>query len=95
MKSSVKFGLFTTLIVVFASLFASSFPDGLESISKKLGFLNQAASGSALMKNYSISFLGQGALSTVIAGLIGIAVIMSMFALFTKVLTSAKSASKG
>ena len=84
MNNSVKFGLFITLIVVSASLLASSFPDGLESISKKLGFLNQAASGSALMKNYSISFLGQGALSTAVAGLMGIAVILSVFFVIIK-----------
>ncbi len=87
MNNNVKFGVLASLIVVAASFFASSFPDGLEFIAEKLGFLHKGVSGSAIMKDYSIAILGNGAISTAVAGLIGIVVILSVFALFTKVTT--------
>ena len=87
MNKNVTFGLLTSLIVVTASFFSSSLPDGLEYTAEKLGFLNSGVSGSALLKDYSIALMDKGALSTAVAGLIGIAVILGMARLFTELST--------
>jgi cobalt/nickel transport system permease protein len=65
-------GLISALVVLLAPL-ASAFPDGLERVAEDLGFL-QAAQESpyALFSDYLIPALGDSALSTVLAGLLGV-----------------------
>lgn len=87
MNNNIKFGVLASLIVVAASFFASSFPDGLEFIAEKLGFLHKGIAGKALMSDYSMSFLGSNPLSSAIAGLLGIAIIFGIITLTTKLLT--------
>jgi len=91
MNKTLKFILFTSVLVITASFFASSFPDGLEFIAEKLGFLHKGIAGSGLMKDYSVSFLGENGLSTAISGLLGIGLIMGIFTLITKFLTIKKT----
>ena len=83
------------LIVVAASFFASSFPDGLDYLAGKLGFLHKGMSGSAIMKNYSMTILGGGPLSTAISGLVGIGVILGLFVLFRAMLIFSGNQRKG
>ena len=68
-------GLISLLVVLFAPL-ASAFPDGLERVAEDLGFLAAAQdSPYALFSDYLIPALGNSALSTVIAGIIGICMV--------------------
>lgn len=63
--------LAATAFVVLAPL-ASGNPDGLERVAHDLGFLNRAqAAPFQLLPDYTIPFLGQTPLSTLLAGLIG------------------------
>ncbi len=82
-------------MVVAASFFASSFPDGLDYLAGKLGFLQKGVSRSAFMKDYSVSFLGAGALSTASSGIIGITVIWCVFALLRAILNFSRTERKG
>jgi cobalt/nickel transport system permease protein len=62
-------------IVVAASLWASADPDGLERIAADLGFLDRSqAPGYQLLPDYTLPGL-DGTLSTIVAGLIGVAIV--------------------
>ena len=68
------------LVAVTAAMlspFASNFPDGLEYVSGKLGFTNFTGMNiAALFNGYQVSGIPDQALSTVGAGLAGIAIIL-------------------
>jgi cobalt/nickel transport system permease protein len=58
---------------------ASANPDGLERVAQDIGFL---ASGTAapyrLLPDYTIPFLGETALSTVMAGVVGVLLVAAL-----------------
>lgn len=63
------------IIALILSPFASSFPDGLTWVSQKYNFFHESApTFVAPLANYSMPWLGQGAVSTAIAGFIGVAI---------------------
>jgi len=69
-------GALISLAVVLLSPLASADPDGLERVAGNLGFLSKGASAPfQLIPNYTLSFLGNTPLSTILAGLIGVAVV--------------------
>jgi cobalt/nickel transport system permease protein len=65
-------GLILALIVVLFSPLASADPDGLERVAEDVGFLQlgQAAPYN-ILPDYTIPFLGETSISTIVAGLIG------------------------
>jgi len=73
-----KLFLLAALIVLLASFFASTFPDGLDFVSEKLGFAQKGTSSPAPFANYQIPFIGSSPLSSFIAGLIGVVVILAV-----------------
>lgn len=75
-----RFFLIIILILAFASVFASAFPDGLEFVAEKLGFLGYEVKGFSFFGDYSLGFFGGGALSIFASGLLGVFVIISIFA---------------
>jgi cobalt/nickel transport system permease protein len=78
----VTVGGIISLAVVLISPFASADPDGLERVAEDLGFLSQAQDNPFnILADYSIPFLGETGLSTIIAGIIGI-VIVGLIAFF-------------
>lgn len=65
-------GVLVTLLVVLLSPLASRFPDGLEWVAGEQGFLNTALQAPyRILPNYTIPFLGDTALSTIVAGIVG------------------------
>lgn len=65
-------GVLVVGLVLLISPFASGFPDGLEWVAEEQGFLHTAVESSyQLLPDYTIPFLGETAVSTVAAGLIG------------------------
>jgi len=65
-------GLVIALAVVFFSPLASADPDGLERVAEDIGFLAQGqAAPYTILPDYTIPFLGETAISTIVAGLIG------------------------
>ena len=65
-----------SLVVVFLSPFASANPDGLERVAINMGFIGQGAdSPFSLLSDYTLPFLGETGLSTILAGLAGILVV--------------------
>ena len=65
-----------TLVVVLISPLASSNPDGLERIAINMGFINAGQSAPySIIPGYTLPFLGETALSTIAAGVIGVFVV--------------------
>ncbi|HKY53400.1 MAG TPA: energy-coupling factor ABC transporter permease [Anaerolineales bacterium] len=70
-------GVLISLFVVLLSPFASTNPDGLERVAEDLGFLNTAQSAPfEILPDYTVPFLGETSLSTIVAGVIGVIVLL-------------------
>jgi cobalt/nickel transport system permease protein len=75
-------GALISLAVVFLSPLASADPDGLERVAGDLGFLGKgAAAPYQIIPDYTLPVLGETSLSTIFAGLIGIAVVGAIIVL--------------
>lgn len=72
-------GILLSLAVVLLSPLASAFPDWLERVAENTGFLDMAQSSPYnLLPDYTVPFLGQTALSTIVAGAIGALVVLAV-----------------
>ena len=74
------YGLFIVLILLLTLItpFASSSPDGLESVAENFGF--QETDGVVLLlEDYGINAINNNFISTVLSGLLGVIVIVAMF----------------
>jgi cobalt/nickel transport system permease protein len=70
------------LIVVLLSPLASTDPDGLERVAEDLGFLEAGKPAPfSIIPDYTVPFLGETALSTIVAGVIGIIVVATIIVL--------------
>ncbi|MFM1801320.1 MAG: hypothetical protein RJA81_672 [Planctomycetota bacterium] len=83
-------GLMSTVaVVVFLAPLASSFPDGLEYVGEKFGFISQESveGYQAPLPDYVVPAMGDGRWSTVIAGLTGSLVVLGSGFLISRGLT--------
>ncbi|HNB51983.1 MAG TPA: energy-coupling factor ABC transporter permease [Anaerolineales bacterium] len=72
----VAAGLALALFVVLLSPFASANPDGLERVAIDVGFIETAQNASyQVLPDYTVPFLGDGGLSTIVAGAIGMLIV--------------------
>jgi cobalt/nickel transport system permease protein len=72
-------GILITLVVVLLSPLASASPDGLERVAEDMGFLSTGQSAPfQIIPDYTISFLGSTSLSTIVAGAIGVLVVLAL-----------------
>jgi cobalt/nickel transport system permease protein len=72
-------GMLFSLVVVLLSPLASAFPDGLERVAEDLGFLEIAQdSPYSIFADYIIPSFGDSALSTILAGVVGIIVVAGL-----------------
>jgi cobalt/nickel transport system permease protein len=78
----VVVGALISLVVVLLSPLASADPDGLERVADDLGFLGTAQSAPyEILPDYTVPFLGETSLSTIVAGMIGMAVVAAIILL--------------
>ena len=69
-------GILVALVVVILAPLASADPDGLERVAIDLGFIEQGAQAPyQALPDYTIPLLGETALSTILAGAIGVFVV--------------------
>jgi hypothetical protein len=67
------------IVAAMLSPFASSFPDGLEWVAGKLSFAEfQGFEMPALFPDYQATFISNAAVSTILAGLIGVGIISAI-----------------
>jgi cobalt/nickel transport system permease protein len=72
-------GMVVSLVVVLLSPLASAFPDGLERVAEDMGFLDAGrAAPYEIIPDYTVPFLGETALSTIVAGAIGVLVVLGI-----------------
>jgi len=72
-------GVIVSLFTVLLSPLASASPDGLESVAEDMGFLHLGQSAPyQILPGYTIPFLGQTALSTIVAGAVGALVVLGL-----------------
>ncbi len=75
------------LIVVVLAPLASPDPDGLESVAGNEGFLDSARDSVVqLLPDYSIPGVDDPALSTILAGLVGVALVFGLMVVLGRVL---------
>lgn len=80
-------GLIVALLVVLIAPFASGHPDGLEWAAGLVGFAGSAQDAPfQLLPDYTIPFVGETALSTVLAGLAGVVIVAAFLAGLTRLL---------
>lgn len=79
-------GIAALVVVVLAPL-ASSDPDGLERVAEDQGFIDQAENlVSGILSGYAIPGISDPAVSTVVSGLIGIAIVLIAMLVLGRVL---------
>jgi cobalt/nickel transport system permease protein len=72
-------GVVLSLVVILLSPFASANPDGLERVATDLGFINRGQSAVYnILPDYTLPILGQTPLSIIMAGLIGMLVVLAL-----------------
>ena len=75
-------GVLLTLAAVLISPLASGNPDGLERVAENLGFLGIGQDAPyQILPDYTIPFLGETAISTILAGVVGAAILMGILVL--------------
>lgn len=80
-------GIVAALLVVLISPLASADPDGLERVAQDIGFLSMGQDAPyQIIPDYTLPFLGETPLSTIIAGVLGIAIVALVIILFARLL---------
>jgi hypothetical protein len=80
------------LVVVVLAPLASSDPDGLERVAEDNGFIAQAQNVvGGLLGDYAIPGIGDPAVSTVLSGLLGVAILLGVVFLLGRVLARRKA----
>jgi hypothetical protein len=83
-KKYLYYFILTVLIAVSASYLASAFPDGLEFVAEKLGFITAAQERTSVMTDYTLPLLGETPFSTALSGIAGIAMCFGLFYLISR-----------
>lgn len=84
----VGVGLGIALLITLFSPLASSHPDGLEWVAGQTGFLEKAQDAPyQLLPDYTLPFLGETSLSTILAGILGVLIVAGLTLTLTRFLT--------
>jgi cobalt/nickel transport system permease protein len=88
LRSFAAYGVLVALaLALFASPFASTWPDGLDRVSEKLGFAVRAAPPiKSPLADYKVPGIGSVAVATALAGCIGTLVVLALSLVFAKIL---------
>ncbi len=86
----------SALVVIVLAPLASPDPDGLERVAEDRGFLGQAqAAFYEILPGYSIPGIDDPVLSTILAGLIGVAVVFGLMVGLGRLLARRRAPSRG
>jgi cobalt/nickel transport system permease protein len=84
-------GLLVVLILVILSPLAAVNPDGLEKVAEDLGFLELAAAPSfEIMPDYTLPFLGETSISTIVSAAVGAIIAAGVVLLLVRLLLKRK-----
>lgn len=86
----VAAGLAVALLLVLVAPFASGHPDGLEWVAETTGFLETAQDAPySILPDYTVPFLGETSLSTILAGVIGVLIVAGLVILTARAMRRA------
>ncbi|NOQ40732.1 MAG: cobalamin biosynthesis protein CbiM [Anaerolineales bacterium] len=86
-------GVLVSLLAVLISPLASGNPDGLERVAEDLGFLGAGLDAPyQILPDYTIPFLGETAISTILAGIVGAGFLLGLLILVGRNLRRVKEA---
>lgn len=86
-------GVIVSLLAVLISPLASGNPDGLERVAEDLGFLASGRDAPfEILPDYTIPFLGETALSTIVAGAVGALILLGLLILVGRQLLKMRKA---
>jgi len=81
-KGWIVAGIIVSILAVLISPLASGNPDGLERVAEDIGFLDTGMNAPyEILPDYTIPFLGETGLSTILAGIVGALVVLSFLIL--------------
>ncbi len=81
--------LIAAAVVIILAPLASSDPDGLERVAIDKGFIEQGQGAPfELLPDYSVPFLGDGTISLIVAGLVGVVLLFGAMWLLGRFLSS-------
>jgi cobalt/nickel transport system permease protein len=84
-------GILVSFLAVLISPLASGNPDGLERVAEDLGFLNRGLDAPfQILPDYTIPFLGETAISTILAGVVGALIVLGLLILIGRNLRRTK-----
>jgi len=78
-RSDFNVILAAMIVAMLAGFFAANYPDGLEKVAKILGFEKKAAIPPAVFIDYQLPMFPYPVLSSILAGVIGIIIIVFIF----------------
>jgi hypothetical protein len=87
MNNYIKALIFIIICLAFLIPFASSNPDGLERVAEDLGIEETHSSSTGLMPDYTVPIVKNDYGSTLIAGIIGVFLVLGVTFVFGKTLT--------
>jgi len=80
------------LIVIFVAPLASSDPDGLERVAEDAGFIERATNfWGGLLNGYAIPGIDDPRLSTILSGLLGVAIVVAIVFVLGRVVARRKA----
>lgn len=83
----VAVGVIISLVAVLLSPLASGAPDGLERVAENLGFIETGLNAPyQILPDYTIPFLGETPLSTIVAGAVGALVVLGLMVVVGRML---------
>lgn len=91
-KGWIYAGVIISILAVLISPMASGDPDGLERVAENIGFIDRGLDAPyQLLPDYTVPFLGETALSTVVAGIVGALVVLGLMILIGSLLKKRES----
>ena len=91
-KGWIYAGVIISILAVLISPMASGDPDGLERVAENIGFIDRGLDAPyQLLPDYTVPFLGETALSTVVAGIVGALVVLGIMFLIGSLLKKRES----
>jgi cobalt/nickel transport protein len=87
LKNYIKVLILIVVCLAFLIPFASSDPDGLERVAENLGVEETTSSSSGLMPDYTVPIVESNYFSTLIAGVIGVLLVLGAAFVLGKALT--------
>ncbi|BAT71934.1 cobalt/nickel transport system permease [Thermosulfidibacter takaii ABI70S6] len=92
-KKEYMWGVFIAILLALLSPLASSYPDGLEKVAERLGFISRAKDAPfKIMPDYIFPGIRNETLATILAGVTGVLIVLILSIIATRLLVRRNAA---